>query len=297
LRLLAISLAGWLAVCFWRTNRQSVWDGEHNFNFVVRGERVYIFSYQPADEVLNIISLPSDLFLPVAKGYGNYKLENIPQLGELEKMEAGELLRMSLQNFLAVPIDGFIFFNNCRPGEIEDQKFSLCLIGQKCRTNLSWWDLLRFKFRQNRLKLNQIRTLAIEEECLLKKEKLADGSEIFSLETSLIDDFSQRYFSEKDILTAGLKITVANESSAVGLAKKAGRLLKNIGAEIVINEKTDQHSLQSLLYYREKAYQKSYSFQKMVQVFGVKETIFDPQMRADLNLVLGEDFSQFFYQH
>ncbi|GAG39189.1 unnamed protein product, partial [marine sediment metagenome] len=155
---------------------------------------------------------------------------------------------MSLQNFFLVPVDGYIIkVQGSTPkggqarfkvqgGDLEKGGLTslyFCLLTRKCETNFTWWDLMRIFNNFNKLKFNQINLVDIDETVLFKKEKLADGSEASKLETSLIDDFCQKYFTDKNFLNEGLKISVFNATYYPGLAKNCGRLLKNIGGDII----------------------------------------------------------------
>jgi len=283
--------------------RKSTWDGKNNINFVIQGERTFIYSYHPGDEILNIISLPNNLFIETAKGYGEYELKNIYQLGEGEEIGGGDLLVMSLQNFFTVPIDGYIV-------KIPDSKFEIqnvslekarlsslyfCLLTRDCKTDLGLWSLIRVFNNLGKLKFNQIDLTKIEETILFKKEKIADGSEVLRLESLQIDDFSQMFFTDKKFLNEGLKINVLNATYHPGLAKNASCLLRNIGGDIINNRDADDVFDNSVLYYADQKYEKSYSLNKIRQIFRIKKVLFDPQIKGDIKVILGKDFLNKFY--
>lgn len=275
----------------WRNLKKSVWDGKNNINFVIQADRTLIYSYHPNDEILNIISLPDNLRMPVIKDYGEYQLRNIYQLGEMEKIGGGELLKMSMQNFFNAPIDGWII----GPGNKDLEKGKLtslyvCLLAGKCKTSFSLRDLLRIFSKTGSLKFNQISLVKIEETVLIRKENLADGSDILKLESSLVDDFSQRYFADKRILTEGLRINVINGTDYPGLAKKAGGLIKNIGGETISSEETDKIFEKTLVYFADEEWKKSYTLQKIKQLFQAEEVLLDEQIAADIKVILGKNY-------
>jgi len=288
--------------------KKSVWDGKNNINLVIQMERTFIYTFHPDDEILNIISLPNDLYLETAREYGEYKLKNIYQLGEVEKVGGGELLRMSLQNLFVVPIDGYIVktpkiqsaswrtksqSENLEKGRLTSLYF--CLLTRNYETNLSGWDLIRVFNHLNKLKFNNINLVKIEETILFKKEELADGSEVFRLETLQIDDFSQKQFTDKHFLNEGLKLSVFNATNYSGLAKNASRLLKNIGGEIVSSKDEDQTFERSILYYNNEEQKKTYSFKKIRQIFQIEEVLLDSEIEGDVRLVLGRDYLERYY--
>lgn len=147
-------LAGifFLLYFIYQSSKKSVWNGKNNINFVIQAERTFIYSYHPDDEILNIISLPNDLFIETAKGYGEYKLKNIYQLGGVEKIGGGELLVRSLQSFFIIPIDGYIVKLKTQNSKLKTNEslekgrlasLYLCLLTKKCESNFSWRDLIK----------------------------------------------------------------------------------------------------------------------------------------------------------
>lgn len=301
--LLLLGLIFFLPFSIYQGIKKSVWDGKNNINLVIQGERIFIYTYHPDDEILNIISLPNDLYLETARGYGEYKLKNIYQLGGVEKIGGGELLRMSLQNLFVAPIDGQIIKikneklkmknKNLEKGKLTS--LYLCLLTRRCETNLSVWDLIRVFSHLNKLKFNNINLVKIEETILFKKEKLADGSEVFRLETLQIDDFSQRYFTDKKFLNEGLKLSILNATNYPGLAKNVSRLLKNIGGEMVSSKDADQVFDRSILYYSNEEQKKTYSFKKISQIFQIEQVLWDSQIEGDVRLVLGKDYLERYF--
>ena len=170
-----------------------------------------------------------------------------------------------------------------------------CLLARKCETNLTWRDLLRVFSNLGKLKFNQTNLVNIEETVLFKEEKLVDGSEVSRLETLQIDDFSQRYFTDKSFLTNGLKISVFNATNYPGLSKSVSRLIRNIGGEIVSSKDANQASEDSVLYYADQEQKKDYSFKKICEIFKIEKVLFDSQIEGDMKVVLGRDFLKRFY--
>lgn len=111
----------------------------------------------------------------------------------------------------------------------------------------------------------------------------------------LVDDFSQKYFTDKRFLEEGVKISVFNAAHYTGLAKNCSRLLKNMGGEIVSSKDSKQTFDYSMLYYAHQEQKQSYSFKKICQIFKIEEVIFDPEIEGDIKVVLGKDFAERYY--
>ena len=111
----------------------------------------------------------------------------------------------------------------------------------------------------------------------------------------MVDDFSQRYFTDKRFLEEGVKISVFNATHYPGLAKNCSRLLKNIGGEIVNSKDSKQVFDRSILYYADQEQEQSYSFKKICQIFKIEEVVFDPEIGSDIKVVLGKDFVEGYF--
>lgn len=287
-------------ILLWQNLKNSLWDGEHNFNFVIQQERIYLYAYQPFSQVVNIISLPNQMVIPTAKGYGDYQLGKIATLGATEDIGAGALLGMSLSQVFKAPIEGQIICDSSAEMEKDLRegrlwRLTVNWLGGKCETNLSWWDLLRLARSIGRLKLNQVRLIAIEETALWQQQILADQTKIDTVAESLINDFTQRYFTDEKIAAEDLKIVILNATEFNGLARITVELLKNIGAQVISSQDKTEKTNQSAIYFCHPENKASYTLTKISQIFKIEKSQLDERIEADLLLILGEDFLDRFY--
>jgi hypothetical protein len=290
-----------LFVLIFTCRQKSIWSVNNNINIFVQNNSDYIYSYSPSTDVLNIIKLPENFFLPTAKGYGEYPLKNIYQLGEEENIGGGLLLQKSLQNFFLVPIDGFFinesekFFQFSQSEKEALSKLLLPLVKGKVDTNFCWRDIIRLINNLRRLNISNINVISLQNTNLYREEKLADGTTAVKLEPSLIDEFVQKYFTNPKILQEGLKISVYNATNSPGLADKAGRLIKNIGGEIIISENADQQTSSSIVYCNSKEVQKSHTVEKMSSILQIFKIELKEDITGDIGIVLGQDYLNNFY--
>ncbi len=287
-------------IFLWQNLRNALWDGKHNFNFVVQQERIYLYAYQPFSQVVNIISLPNQMVIPTAKGYGDYQLGKIAALGATEDIGAGALLGMSLSQVFKAPIEGQIICDHSAEMEKDLREgrlwgLTVSWLWGKCEANLSWWDLLRLAKSMGQLKLNQVRLITIEETALWQQQTLADQTRVDTFAKSLINDFTQRYFTDEKITAEDLKIVVLNATEFNGLARITAELLKNIGAQVISSQDETEKTNQSVIYFRHPENKTSYTLTKISQIFKIEKSQLDEGIEADLLLILGEDFLDRFY--
>ena len=93
-----------------RTDRRNFsWNGDFNLNIVVRAKNVSLLSFNPQTQKITLISIPSNTYLDVPKGFGYWELRSVYDLGESQKELGGDrLLARTLTNFFALPIEGFL---------------------------------------------------------------------------------------------------------------------------------------------------------------------------------------------
>lgn len=286
----------------WKSWKKAIWDGKHQLNFVVQAGQVMVFSLHPEDSILNILTISPETHIPVARNFGEYQIGNIYQLGELEKIDGGELLRLSLQEFLAVPIDGQIIVKNPKL-KVQSQNESLeqgklfplyfCLLKRNCKTNLTWWDLTRVFLKINQLKPGQIKTIDFDQTGIIKEKILPDNSTILQPDYLVIDQLSFKLFSDKSALDERITVSVLNGTSRPGLAKKVARLVKNLGAEIISTGNTNNNFKKSVIYYSNEKIKDSYTLSRLVKTLQITKIEKNNQIKGDINLLLGEDFRFF----
>ena len=256
---------------FWlKTVKNSIWDGQHQLNFVVQADKLIVFSYLPQEESLNILIFPEETYIPAAYNLGNYPVLNIYQLGEDQKKGGGKLLALSLQNFLAAPIDGYFVdvaaakqkldSSILKSASLKKGKWQVLAWGvlrRKVKTNFSWWDCLRIFNQLRSFGDSQIKVFNFFDSAMLTKKTLADGSQILVPDFLRIDQLSAQIFSDKAVLDEGLTISIFNGSGGPGAAKTIGRLTKNIGLGLITTADF-QPRKNSIIYWRDKKGEKSY---------------------------------------
>jgi hypothetical protein len=287
----------WSSFKVWQSFRRSLWDGQHQINFVVQANDIAVFSYHVQDQVLNILTIPNKTHLVVAGGFGAYQISNIYKLGEIEKIGGGKLLSRSLQEFLAVPIDGYLIQTTDSSLQVSSGNLSksglasicFCVLSGSCKTNLTGWDLVRLLLAFNQLKTGQIKISNFQEEGVSKEKVLPDGSTIMSPDEVTIDNLSVELFSDKAALDEEITVSVLNGTFKGGLANNAGRLVKNLGAELINTTDADTEYKQSVLYYRNEKIRNSYTFKRLAQIFKVKKIQLNDQLEGDISLILGAE--------
>lgn len=269
---------------------QSVWRGEERVSLVFSCEPFTVFSFSSPGPSLTKITLSPKTQIEVIHGYGQYKLEAIPKLEELEKRK---LLAQSLEYSLKIPIDGFIRLDDCQAGErIDTKKFFRkvlikAFIGEG-ETNLTKWDLSRLFWAMRSVAPSQVKDFDLEAFGVLEEVTLADGSQVFKIQPEKFWLKAKDLLIEERARKEGLSVEILNAAGQPGLAEGASKILLNMGLKVVgidnALEKKDDCLVEGLRQNR-----KSYIAKRLLKIFDCQYVEKAPE-KADLSLILGEAY-------
>ena len=273
--------------------RPSVWDGSSRINFVFSAQAVAVASLETGNNLV-IFKLPENLYLEVFHEFGQYQLGSVYELGKLEG-KGGEFLEETVQEYLGVPIGGYIKVQSSKFKVQSDKKFilnwlMLSALGRG-ETNFSQWDLLRFWWSIRSLRSDKVIFIDLEETNILSEKRLPDESLIFETEFFRLDELVGKYFKDSRIEKEGIEVEILNTTEHLGLANRVARLVMNMGGEIISIGNADNKIRNSKFEIRNEEIKKSYTVRKLEKVLGIKAEIGEMnKSRADLLILIGEDY-------
>lgn len=291
--LIVLFLGIWRIGGIWR---KSVWDGEHQINLIINSQPLTLVSLDSEREKpLSILNIPGNTLIETTHGYGAYRAESICDLGKLEKKQAGKFLAESLQEYLGLPIDGYILLPAIKPATVGDKQFVMAaifnLLKNKGESNLAAWELIRLWWQIKSVRQDKTTTADLCGNDTCFKEVLVDGSEVLKLNQEKSDKTVSDLFKDSSIRQEDLAISVLNSTQQPGLANLAARLITNIGGRVVqIGER--ETARQTCLVWADKLKSKSYTVRKLIKVFGCnwsKDGFAD--QRADVILIVSQDYA------
>ena len=247
--------------------------------------------------------IPGNTYITLARGFGEYKINNIYHLGEQEDIGGGELLRLSLQKFLAVPVDGYIIAekqrieNKKQEEKTEETRLTFlyrCLFKKKCQTNFTVKDLFFVWFRIANLNFRDIKLFNLWEMKAVDKEKLPDETIIFRVDQLKMDELSFQLFSNSRVLNEEITVSIYNSTDQPGLAQETARLVRNIGAEVIDVSNKHNQKKESFLYYKNERIRESYTLERLKKTYPVLKVKENKSLEEDISLVLGKDMESFF---
>ena len=258
-------------------------------NFVFIAKTVAVVSLEPKRN-LALFELPDNLYLELPHGFGYYQLGSVYELGELEDRGA-KLLEETMQNYLGAPIDGYIKLSNCSIAQLSNCLL-LSLLGRG-ETSLNRWQIFKFWWEIKRLRFDKVKSIVLAETNILKKESLADGSEVLATEFFRLDELVKKYFDDSEIKKEAIKIEILNATNYPGLANQLARLVTNMGGEVIsVSNSSIKYQVSSIKYQNE-SIKKTYTVRKLEKILKVKAEVGEiGESRADLVIFVGEDYSK-----
>lgn len=275
------------------------WDSKFSVNLVLKDSSVSFFSYNPQEKKIRIINLPDNLEVDVTNGMGRWQLSSVFDLGESEKKGGGIIfLRKTLSSLLGIPLDGVLQFES---GGDQFGKFrkDINIYAQlkSLKSDLSLLDILKLKLALSSVRFDKVEIIKLENLYILDETSLADGTKVYIADPvkldSLMSDFSDPLISKEH-----KSIAVFNATDTPLLAQSAGRLITNLGANVIVlansNKKSERTYIQA---------DKSDTKNRLLQIFDPKGCTYDKDcgkvstddlgvssVRADIIVVLGKDY-------
>ncbi len=294
----------------WKTPsaKSYLWNGDFNLNFLIRSRGVAFVSFNPKDQKIIIVNIPSSTFVETAQGFGKWQLASIYDLGETGKLGGDTLLNLSLTNFFGLPIDGILDFSGkyatLSASELVDEirKTPVSIVGllSNLKTDLTPYELMRLNLSLSGVRFDKKTEINLDKIGVLEQSKLADGSPVYilddqKLDAALVDAIDPQISGEHKT------IAVFNSTDHPALGKRGSRLITNLGGDVIIVTNSETKLSKTLIYG-----EKSKTLERLKQAFGIddKQSLpfsdeklkIDPKLkdqiltRAQINVFLGEDY-------
>ncbi len=271
--------------------------------------KLVIATYNSEEKSLTFYDLRTDINVNLAYGFGEDKLSSAFFKGEHAPTPTSiELLRESVSDAFAIPLEGYFYFKNYELNEENllglKKKFTGLtnywkvfwlgkLFGSEMKTDLSltkvfqvWQklgDIRADKFGYYSLGDDYYRELESEDKKEVGQKKLYLNKDVF-------DNLVIQNFNDVPIEREAAKIEMKNGTAHPGLASRAGRMVANLGVEVVAVDNADIDSLDRTLIinYNEK----NVTSKRLAYVFDAEIIERPPEegKRGDIVVVVGNNY-------
>jgi hypothetical protein len=225
-----------------------------------QGKQVILKQWRPAEKSWRVIELPPDLVLPIAQGYGLYRVGALVELDRLEKKQGG-LILVGLQEALGAVIDD-------------------------TWADLRWWDRLRLWV----LAGGRSETVQFDQVVAMTEIRGPDGAVTWQVSEADMDKFSSRFLADEAVRAEGIKVAILNATGRTGLARRVARIATNMGLVVVKLGEAAPAQKSKLLVSREK--RQSISVRKISRLLAIErpEVGDASEYRADAVVFVGADY-------
>lgn len=281
------------------------WEGDFKLNLIIRGDETALLSYDPQEQSIVIIKVPGETYIEVPGSFGSWQVRSIFDLGELERQNGGRMLARSLGNFFGAPVDGFIeslgemrqksayeLISSLRSNPLNALQF----LGNS-KISLNTTETMRLLIDIYRVRFDKISVIDLKKDSLLTEQVLPDGALGLIGDPVKIDGFAGKIFLDQKIRAEEKTVAVFNASKKPGVAQKASQLITHLGGNVIFAANAGKKIQTSVVI--SKDLDKAATYKRLSQIFAppclrTKCAILDdPEIvnsRADINVVLGEDF-------
>lgn len=201
-----------------------IWVGDARVTFVAATSPVTIFSYEESRELVSI-TFPKNVEIDGAAGAGEWKLENLYELGKT-RGTGTDLLTKSLQYSLDVPIDGY-FEGQFTPG------FPGVLSVFVQKSNFTFFDKVKIAATLVRVTPAGHKARTAEKLGIIAKKRLGDGTLGFEFVPEKVKDIVVRELADASLVSQNLGVGIVNGTSISRAGEQIANITKAMGSQVL----------------------------------------------------------------
>lgn len=305
--LVLLGLIFLVAFSLLKLTKESSLNKDSRSTIILATKPILVLSFEPQGD-FTVISLPEKTYLEVNHGFGSYRLGAVWELGMMEGLK-GKLLAETVQEFLGVPINGWIgpkndswlvslnqenflqgkneltsWFKLLKPRELFRSY-------QNLETNLTFVDFIRLWFSAKFTRFDKIKFVDLESGPALTVLTLADGTKALTADQKLVDNLLLDLFKEQKIVQEHLTLGILNGTERAGLANRLARLITNLGGDVVSVINGQEKISRCQIKGNGQALE-SYTGQLLAKIYDCEKITDQTEARADLQITIGENYWQ-----
>ena len=214
-----------------------LWEGDKKFTIVIKGEEyVKVVVLDPVLEEINIIEIPGDTKVTVARQMGTWKIGSVWKLGYDNNLE-GELLSETVAKYFKFPNDAWADSQASDVFEsslIKKAKF----VFSTFETNMNMMDKIRIGYFVSKVdRVNKVNT-RLEETGYIKKSSLHDDTFGYQ-KTGRVPRFLSVIFQDATVSENNIKVSITDSSDKYDLSEEVGEIVGVLGATVTSVVRSD----------------------------------------------------------
>lgn len=302
-------------------NIKTDWDGKSALNLLYIGsdhsKSISIINFQPKTNEMTILNLSDQIYFDLPKNFGNWRLGSIFDLGEEDKKIRGPyLLKLSVSKLVGLPIDGVVVSKSSNNAgktvsDFRNNPLSITAFFANSKTDLTVFSYMKFLAAASNLRPDKLKVLDMANSNLTQSRLLPDSSRVLGIDAIKMDVFIRDKLADKTIFEEGATIGVFNATNHPGLAQEVSRIITNMGGNVVIVGNMETKKEQSFVIVGQNSPlldPKNLTIKRLDKLFSqncnekcklLQSEIKDPFLnssRAQINVILGEDYFKLWYE-
>lgn len=284
--LFALALGGLYKLFSSWQNR--LWIPGARFTVIVAADNPTIYSYNPKNNELLVITVPKNTEVEAAGGYGNFFAGSLWELG-VRKGVGGEILSASLTRALGFPIDAWVDWRGERL--LLSKSPNIEVLGP-IMTNLTFFDRFNLLLAAGGTSQVNRRMIDLEGIGIIKKTVLADGVGGFTVLPERAKVVFEA-FRDETVLGEGRTLVVVNTTGERGLAADVVRVAATLGLRVVGTSQRED-KVRGCIVKKRPNVKDSVSARRLAGIFACRQEVGNFSGASDMELILGEEFARRF---
>jgi len=267
-----------------------------------------LVSYNPKEQKITILEISPQTYGELPRGYGSWKIGSVYKLGQDENPpRGGVLLGQSISKLIGLPIDGLIILKKPLKTadlmiKIHNNKLEILSLLSAISSDLTPLQSSRLIWNLSEVRGDKVVSLNFLESNITDSKLLPDSSRVLGVNTVKLDLFIRDNLSDGIISQENESIAIYNGTTHPGLTQAVSRMLTNMGANVIFAANAQNQLEKTQITFAKD--EKSLTAARLGQIFAPNcmpdscRSV-DPKVansRAQINIVLGEDYYQEWYQ-
>ncbi len=308
-----------------------IWDGKYSINLVFgspsqgQQQKLSVVNLSPVDKKITILHLSDQIYTEVPRQYGYWVLGSIFSLGQEEGADKGPfLVKLSISKMLGLPVDGVVLTDGKKTPEEyisswRSNPVSMATFLGGVRTDLSAPELINFIWQSSKIRSDKIAVLDLAQSRITQSKLLPDSSRVLGVDSIKLDSYIRDNLQDPTLRDENYSVAIFNATPHPGLAQDATRLITNLGGSVIMISNTDKYQSKSLVTIGQDLdqntlptnitlkrltgffapsckYQTNLTNLFIKPEFCQSDDIRVTSSRAQINIILGEDFFDYWYE-
>lgn len=256
---------------------------------LLAGDPMVVASWDGERKRVSLIEIPASVTITGITGVGEYSLESLWRLGELDAKNKN-LLVDSLSDVLAVPIPWYI--GEAPLSALFRPETIWKILSRQYRSNLPIRVLLPILVATRMLRSDAFSTLTLAHSPAIVQKERADGTTVDFLDINRLDAIFGTLLEEEAVRAESLRVMIYNTTQTPTLGRRMERRISRAGA-LVVGVMNDTPAVERCVVFvtKEKLQSKTAVFLKQ---FFHCETKEGGSIRSDIEVRVGRDFERLF---